>query len=502
MRTFNRSMIVLLLILLWMAPMQAFAANLNPIDSSKLEKIDKYVKEQFELAGLSGGSYAIVNKEAIVQAEGIGYSDLASRREATPDTVFAVASVTKAMTAAVILKLAEAGKIDLDAPVKDYLPWFQYKDRERSANVTVRHLLTHSAGVSRYAADGAIYEDIAVNRNSREHAARTLQNVDMNSEPGVKGQYCNTCYNLLGLVMETVTQQPYEIYMRDQLFEPLGMNSTRFLAAESTDMDAGVAKEYGYLFGFRTQVDPYWKEFGSSQAPEGGAYSSATDLGRFVSAVLGFGGDAFFTSGQLQAYTKTGVQASDLSDSVYTASGFEARKMHGTPILVKSGEGMGSSSSMILLPNQRTGIVLLTGETDGENCKQIASGIAAIMLDQQPESVEGVPNVMQVLGYISLGLLILSLLLLLWLVVNFVQLRRNQLRIRRRWAVILRLCLFGFLSVPFWYLLLKVRPTEAGFYGYPYDAAIAMSAAAVVLSLWALYSAVILVICTNSKERS
>ncbi|WP_158299395.1 serine hydrolase domain-containing protein [Paenibacillus antri] len=453
-----------------------------------LDRIDAYARAQFDIAGIPGGAYAIVDRGRIVQAQGIGFADLASRTEAGPDTVYAVASVTKPMTAAVVLQLAEEGRIDLDAPVKDYLPWFRYADEEASSKVTVRQLLTHSAGVNRFSADGAIYRDVKKNRNSLENAAKALENVRMNAEPGAKGQYCNTCYNLLGLIIEAATGRPYEAYMKERLFEPLGMTNASF--RPPVDGSVRTAKEYGYLFGFPVEFEPYWKAFGSSQAPEGGAYASAADLARFAAAALGYGTtEPFFALGGLEPYHRAGVPASDLNGAVYAESGFEAKRIHGVPALEKSGEGMGSSSEIVLLPELGVGIVLLVGEADGEACGRIAEGIVSIVLGHPPETVEGLPNFLQLLGWVSLGLLLLGLVLFAGLIGSFVRLRRRRFETKRRWAVAARAVGFAVVGVPLWYLLFLFRPTEAGFYGYPYDFAVALIAVAVPFSLWAAYSA-------------
>lgn len=466
------------------------AAAAGTLDRQKLDRIDAYIKEQFEAAGFPGGAYAIVDQGVIVRSEGIGYSDLATKTKATTDTVYATASVTKALTAAAVLRLAEAGIIDLDRPVVSFLPWFRYQDAEQSSNVTVRHLLTHSAGVNRFSADGAIYQDVKQNRNSREHAAKALRSVPMNSAPGEKGQYCNTCYNLLGLILEEVTNQDYETYIKQQLFQPLGMNHTDFMPSSLSN--ARIAKEYGYLFGFSVEVAPYWKEFGRSQAPEGGAYSTAMDLGRFLAAMLDYSPNPNYSLGPIASYHQAGVRSADRSDTMYTESGFERKEFGGTGILAKSGAGMGSSAEIVLIPSLRMGIVLLVGENDSEACGTIADGIVSILLDQPPRSAAGSPNAFQVIGVISLGMLLTSLVLVIWLAVSLARYVTGRYTIKRRWAVIVRLCLYGSLSIPIGYLLFYVRPTEAGFYGFPYDMAAALIALAIAFSLWAGYSAVIL----------
>lgn len=487
----------LLIVAATFGPLAAYADE--GISQQKLDDIQAYIKEEFKTAGFPGGAYAIVDKGKIVAAAGIGYSDLEGEQEATPETIYATASIAKVLTATAILKLADEGRIELDKSIVDYLPWFRYADKSQSDQVTIRHLLTHSAGVSRYSADGVIYRDIGINRNSLEGAARELRWVSMNSRPGVKGQYCNTCFNLLGLVIEEVTNQSYEAFMEQELLHSLGMSHTAYHPGRITGMP--IAKEYGYLFGFRKEMPPYWKIFGSSQAPEGGTYSNVLDLGRFLSAVMGYSDEPFMASGRLKAYMQQGVTASDLAGGVYTEAGFVASEMHGNRILSKSGEGMGSSSDIFILPDRQLGAVLLIGETNGERRSRISDGIASLLLDQQPKSAEGVPNYFRILGFISLAFLTVSLVFISWLGISIARHSKRGFQLKRRWSVTVRLCIYSILSVPIWFLMLKLRPSEAGFYGYPYDFAIAMIVLGSAFTLWTLYSAILLWVSRKQKSR-
>lgn len=467
-------------------------------DSEKLERIGVYVKEQFQLGGFPGGSYAIVADGRTVLAEGIGLSDKELKREATPDTMYAVASVTKALTASAVIQLADQGKVDLNAPVKSYLTWFRYQDEQLSSKVTVRHLLTHSAGVNRFTADGAIYQNIANNRNSVENALKTLTTVKMNSVPGAKGQYCNTCYNALGLIIQEVTGQPYESYIREHLLEPLGMTHTAYDPRAITEAD--IAKEYGYLFGFSKSFAPYWKAFGKSQAPGGGMYSSAADLARFLSALLGFEGSSVVRSYTWEPYTREGVAASDLEGVVYTASGFAEKEIAATRVLYKGGDGMGSTGAVALIPSHNYGVVLLIGESNSERRQAIMEGIVQILLGQPPNTVEKVVNPMQLLGYISLGFVAASLLLMIWIARNGVKIVQHKIQSVHRWLVLSRMCLFAALSVPLWYLLIVVRPAESGFYGFPYDLAIGMIALAGSMTIGILYSGALLIMSRRRES--
>ncbi|GFN33910.1 hypothetical protein PCURB6_41700 [Paenibacillus curdlanolyticus] len=281
------------------------------------------------------------------------------------------------------------------------------------------------------------------------------------------------------------------------LFLPLGMSHSEFNPNLINDVD--IAQEYGYLFGFSTKVAPYWKTFGSSQAAEGGAYSNVLDLSQIMIAVLGHHADSFIASDKFDQHTKNGVVASDLDGAIYTESGFEQSEVYGTRILSKSGEGMGSSSEMVIIPDKQIGFVMLVGESNGERRSRITEGVVSILLDQEPKSVAGVINVFQVLGYISLGIIAVSLFFMLVLIRSVVRKYRNQFQLKYRWLNLIRLLLLIIVLLPILYLLFVFRPTEAGFYGYPYDLAAAIIVAAVCVFIWIVYSAFLLFIPRNWK---
>jgi CubicO group peptidase (beta-lactamase class C family) len=460
-------------------------------DQQKLAHIESYVREQFREAGFPGGSFAIVYKDKVLLAEGIGYSDLLLKQKASPKTVYSVASIAKVMTAAAILQLSESGRIKLDGYVTDYLPWFQFQDKERSAKVKVKDLLLHAAGINRFKADGAVFNNEKLNRGSLENNIRSLKDVPMNSDPGTKGQYCNTCYNTLGLIIEKVTGQSYDGYMHDFLFEPLGMKRTTFPSHNLSDSDTAV--EYGYLFGIRKPVTPYWQEFGKGLAPNGGAYSDSLDLSRFISALLGYGDRNAIVPNTFGMYASTAVVATDSQPgNKYVLNGFEEKQIAGTTLFHKGGEGVGSTVDLAVIPQKEVGVVLLIGEADSEARYKIADGILKILLDKEPESVKGSANGLQVLGYVALSIIGISVLLLVWLGLSLLRIRKAVFTIRRRWTIWSGLSISVILSIPLWYLLLAVRLSEAGFYGYPYDLAIALISLTATLTAWIVYLVLLL----------
>ncbi|MEC2342596.1 serine hydrolase [Paenibacillus barengoltzii] len=456
------------------------------ISQTTLNIIHEYVTEQFNNNRVIGGAYAITQEGKVIAAKGIGIADVETKEPVTPETVYATASVTKAFTAAAILQLAEQGQIDLDAPVNTYIPWFTYKDRDRSAKVTIRHLLTHSAGIQRLEADGSIFQNERENRNSLEKSVRALSTVSMTADPGTEASYCNTCYNTLGLVIEKVTQTDYEQYMKEHIFAPLGMDHTAF---DPTKMDH-VASEYMWLFGLKHKSAPNVEVFGHSQNPEGGIYSNVLDLSKFLAAMLGEGPELLRPE-TLQT-SQQGEISTGSDGSFYSISGFEEGSRHQTRILYKAGDGIGSTAMVVMIPEMKVGISLLIGDSIPEIGQPLAFGIADILLGKKPSDVHVGITFWRLLGSISLGLVIIGIVLLVLLVRSIFLLQHPQKPFRRGWTIC-RTVLCIIILLPIVYLLITVHPTQIGFYGYPQDLAVGLFAIMISLALWVVYSLIALI---------
>ena len=115
--------------------------------------LDLWIKEQMAYRQLPSLTIGIVYDQELIWAQGYGYADLERQAPATPRTLYRIASITKTFTATAIMQLRDAGRLRLDDPVVDYLPWFQLRNPfDQAPVVTIRHLLTHTAGLPREAA--------------------------------------------------------------------------------------------------------------------------------------------------------------------------------------------------------------------------------------------------------------------------------------------------------------------------------------------------------------
>jgi CubicO group peptidase (beta-lactamase class C family) len=196
----------------------ATAAVAEPHDA-KLRELEAFIEKTMKEQQMPGLSVAIVTRD-FRWSRGFGFADLENDVEATADSSYRMASVSKPMTAAAILKLADDGKLDLDADVHTYVPYFPRKPHP----VTIRQLLGHLGGISHYRdydREGRLKEP----KTTRESIA-IFADWELVHEPGTKYLYSSYGYNLLGAVIEEVSKQPFGTYLRENVWKPLGMNAT------------------------------------------------------------------------------------------------------------------------------------------------------------------------------------------------------------------------------------------------------------------------------------
>jgi CubicO group peptidase (beta-lactamase class C family) len=214
-------------------------------------------------------------KDGTVWVEGFGYSDLENSVLAKPESAYRLASITKTITAIAVLQLVERGKIDLDAEVQTYVPYFPKKKWP----ITIRQLLGHIGGISHY----NNYEregHIKVHKNTRE-ALAIFQDFPLVAEPGTRYNYSTYGYNLLGAVVEGASGQPYGEYIKKHIFDPLGMTNSRL----DDPMDIIPNRVRGYRLIEGQLKNSEFVNI-SSRFAGGGTRSTVVDLLKYAIGIL------------------------------------------------------------------------------------------------------------------------------------------------------------------------------------------------------------------------
>ena len=175
------------------------------------------------------GAVLVARGGQVLLRKGYGLADPKGRNPVRPDTVFCIGSNTKPFTAAAILRLEQAGKLRVEAPLTDFFDHVP-ADKKR---ITLHHLLTHSSGLGEYHDQPGEGGDFAV--MTRDEAVRRILVQKLKFEPGTGSAYSNCGFTLLAVVIEKVSGQTYEQFLREQLFEPAGMVDTGFYGEKRWD---------------------------------------------------------------------------------------------------------------------------------------------------------------------------------------------------------------------------------------------------------------------------
>ena len=189
------------------------------IPDQTYEAVDAFLREQIDAMGLPGAAVVIVKDGVQVHSAAFGHAD-DTGRPMSAQTPVLLASTTKPLTAMAVMQQVEAGRLRLDEPVQTYLPWFTLRD-SRSAAITVRHLLHQTSGMA--SKDTAFEASDAQGPEAIEEGVRALSGSPLAGAPGDAFRYASANFNILGLLVQTVSGQPFADYMEQHVFEPLGM---------------------------------------------------------------------------------------------------------------------------------------------------------------------------------------------------------------------------------------------------------------------------------------
>ena len=341
-------------------PAQSYGSTEHRQVESFTARLEEIVPGLLQGYGVPGVSVALVQSGELAWAGGFGLSDTKSGQRVGVDTLFAVNSLSKPVTAWGILKLAEHGKLDLDAPIDDYLTRWHLPDSSFDRRlVTARTLLNHTSGVSEASFNPRAQ---SLEASLKGDAAFYLPAI-IDHRPG-EFRYSDHNYSILQLVIEEVTDKKFATYMRDEVLSPLGMNSSSFEVSWEVVSAAAIGHTNALSDRIYLATDAVQAPFGLN--------SSAADMGRFLAAhLVGTGGTPGrdVLSAQAMGELLTPVAPGGLVAGV-PADGYGLGVMiqSGPPLVIghSSGIGRGWTSAMAAVPSLKAGIVILAnGDTSG-----------------------------------------------------------------------------------------------------------------------------------------
>jgi serine beta-lactamase-like protein LACTB len=341
------------------------AAQEGKLAPEKRAQIEDAVSRFMARSGAPGVSAAAVVNGEHVWSEGFGMADLENNVPVTPQTLFRLGSVSKPITATAAMHLWEQGRLDLDAPVQKYCPAFPKKEWP----ISTRQLLEHLAGIRHYKSEAEGDQEINNTKHFDDPVAGGLQffaNDPLVEKPGTKFHYSTQGFTLVGCAIEGASAEKYVEYTREVVFEPAHMEHSQW------DDRFAVIPHRTRFYSKSKSGTTQNAEFldASYKIPGGGWLSSADDLANYEVALL--------ADRLLKRATRDAMWTPQDAHESY-ALGWGTGKSIGVPDVGHNGGQQGTSTAILLAPEQRMGVVVLAN-MDGVDASALAVDVMKLLV--------------------------------------------------------------------------------------------------------------------------
>lgn len=336
----------------------AFAPAAIAQDAAK--RVDEFIAGEMERQKIPGVSLAVVKDGKPLIVKGYGFANIEHQVPVKPETIFQSGSVGKQFTAMAVMMLVEEGKISLDEKIGKYLgevppSW---------ANVTVRHLLTHTGGLTDYPQDFDFRKDY-----TEEELLKRAKEVPTDFAPGEKWQYSNLGFVTLGIIIHKVSGKFYGDFLQERVFKPLGMTTARVI--NETDIVRDRAAGYRLVKGEVKNQD--WVSPSLNTTADGALYLTALDMMKWDDALA---------SGKLLG--KAGYDAMWAPVKLNSGKthpygfGWAVRQVNGKRVIEHGGAWQGFKAHIARFPDNKITVILFANLIQANQGK-LANGVAAII---------------------------------------------------------------------------------------------------------------------------
>lgn len=326
--------------------------------TAAIERLEAAIRYEVEQKRLPAFSMALIDFDRVVWAEGFGFQDAAQQHPATAETIYRVGSVSKLFTDIAILQLVEEGKLDLEAPLQNYLPEF------RPANpfgtpLTLRQLMSHRSGLVRESPVGNYFDPL---EPSLAATVASLNQTSLVYEPETKTKYSNAAIAVVGAVLESQTEVSHPEQVRQAILDPLGMRDSSFRA--TPEIQAKLATGWMWTYDDRRFAAP---TFLLGTGPAGNLYANVLDLSKFLICLFHHGQT---DAGPILKPDSLALMTTPLRDAEGKPQGFglgfHVRELDGYTKIGHGGAVYGFSTQLEALPERRLGVVAAAA-LDGTN---------------------------------------------------------------------------------------------------------------------------------------
>lgn len=363
---------------------------------SEMSTLQQRLEELRGRHGVPAASVGVLRAgEVDVAASGI--LNLDTGVEATDDSLFQIGSISKVWTATLVMQLVDEGRIELDAPVRRYLPGFRVADEAVSEAVTIRHLLTHTSGI-----DGDHFADTGRGDDALERYVESCAELPQVHPLGATMSYCNTGYTVLGRVLEVVTDTVWDDLLRTRLVEPLELTHTVTLPEDVPRFRAAI----GHIQppGHELRTASAWA-IPRTAGPAGAICSTATELLAFAALHLADGlgpdGKRLLSEESARAMREPQVEVptGGIGESeVHWGLGWAVYTWSGRTVVGHDGGTIGQAAFLRVVPDSGAAVALLTNGGDAyglfrELCGELLAEVAGVELPPEPVPAASPPAV-------------------------------------------------------------------------------------------------------------
>ena len=330
--------------------------EINIADYKELKPLAEALMEEWLVPGVTVG----ILRNGEVELHAFGVESIQTDFPMRADTLLQIGSISKVFTATLIMRLVEEGKLDLDTPIRTYLPDLKLESESALEKITLRHTLTHTSGVL-----GDFFDDFGQGDDALSKAIEQYHTLRQMFEPDELWSYCNSGFNLAGAVVEKVLDTTFEQAVRDYIFEPLGMENSTFFAAEAIVRPVAVG---------HTQVEPGADEIKVAEPyqlpravnPAGGIISTVEDLLKFAAFHIDegkVGDEQLMKPESVLAMQEEQVKAANFSEA--WAIGWDLNVLDGVKVIGHGGSTNGFQARMTVVPEKGYAIAILTNGNQG-----------------------------------------------------------------------------------------------------------------------------------------
>ena len=337
-----------------------------PINKQIITKLDSVLEEIYDRWELPGLAVAIIEQTEISFLKTLGFQNLETHLPLTSQSLFSSMSISKTFTSVAVMQLVEAGRVSLDTPVQEYLPYFKLAD-PRTKQITIRQILSHTSGMPDMDEMEYIrlWKNPQMDAGAAERMVRSLSGLELAHPPGEAFLYSNIAYNILGDLIAKVSGVPFETYMRQKVLIPSGMPNSTFLLDE-------VPSELLAMPHLRLPemtVSPYYP-FDRADGPSSNLLTNIVEMGCWAQMCLNrgkVGGIQVLQPESFATLWTPVVKRNWPPLYAYMGLGWNLGSLQDTRTVSHGGAGAGMNAFLLVLPDLgRAGVMMYNAESEAQ----------------------------------------------------------------------------------------------------------------------------------------